>query len=180
MSWICSKCETENSDKLIICEVCNTPHYPENRENLVDNKEIMWRRKAISYNNQITKLDYLISKYNSKYYEEVIKYAPYLLISADSGEQEAQCMLGELFFSHDNNAYKNNAFVWFARAANQGNGKAMTLLALCYEKGYGTKENIVEAQKWYDRSINKGSDIADVAQQGLARMKKKRIMLGWG
>ena len=25
MSWICSKCETENPDRLNVCEVCDSP-----------------------------------------------------------------------------------------------------------------------------------------------------------
>lgn len=172
MSWICPKCETENSDRLDACEVCDSLRCGEYNDDHVDNEVFMWHKKAVSYNNQITKQEYLISKYNTTVYKDIIKYAPYLLMAADSGEQKAQYMLGDLFLSHNNKVYKDNAFMWFARAANQGNANAMALLALCYEKGYGTKENIFEAQKWYERSINKGSELAEVARQGLYRVKK--------
>ena len=139
----------------------------------------MWYKKAVSYNNQIAKLDYLMSKYNTTAYKDIIKYAPYLLMAADSGEQKAQYMLGDLFLSHNNKDNKDNAFMWFARAANQGNANAMALLAFCYEKGYGAEESIIEAQKWYDRVIALGGEMIEVARQGLNRIKMKRENNGY-
>ena len=88
-------------------------------------------------------------------------------------------MLGDLFLSHNNKDNKDNAFMWFARAANQGNANAMALLAFCYEKGYGAEESIIEAQKWYDRVIALGGEMIEVARQGLNRIKMKRENNGY-
>ena len=171
MSWICHKCETENPDTMDFCEVCDSLRNVRNANDL-HNKEFEWCRKASLYDDVITGRADVMSKYDSNTYKEIMKYAPNLLISADKGNPDAQYMLGDLFISHRNLIYKTNAFIWLAKAANQGNGNAMEKLAFCYEKGYGTEKDISRAKKWYENAIYKDCELKEEAQQGLYRIQK--------
>ena len=171
MSWICPKCETENPDTMDYCEVCDTSHNATNIYDLPD-EEKEWYRKAVLYDDIITKRAYILSKYNGNAYKVIIKYAPNLLISADNGNPNAQYMLGDLFISHKSMFYKVNAFMWFAKAANQGHGNAMDKLAFCYEKGFGTKKDYSLAKRWYENAINKNCELKEDALQGLHRIQK--------
>ena len=89
MSWICKRCETENPDTTDICEVCDSPHFEIKSERLNEEDILMWNKKAVSYDNIITKHSYLKSKYENKTYQAIFIYAPNLLISADKGNQDA-------------------------------------------------------------------------------------------
>ena len=169
MSWICPKCETENPDTMEVCEVC-LYYRDKNFHTLLDeeNPQANWYNKVISFEKETPDYVYILSKYRDSMYKTIRKYAPYLLISADKGNPDSQFKLGVLFISHWNLEYREKAFVWFARSANQGNGEAMEKLAFCYEYGIGTGKDINEAKKWYERAFNKGCEIA---KQGLKRIK---------
>ena len=65
MSWICPKCETENPDRLKVCEVCDSP------------------REASSK-------DKLKEKYSEAAYRSFIRHHHDLLESADNGDKNAQ------------------------------------------------------------------------------------------
>lgn len=172
MSWICSKCEIENPDRLNVCEVCESLRYASYSNDLQDD-EHAWCRKAVLYDDVITKRAFILSKYDSNIYKEVMKYAPNLLISADKGNPDAQYLLGDLLISHQNVVCKANAFIWFSRAAIQGNRNAMQKLAFCYEEGIGTVIDYSLAMKWYENAINKDCELKEEAQQGFCRIQKK-------
>ena len=177
MSWICSYCETENPDVVNTCEVCNTPRrsvlscpadfdYKKN-----DNHKIAeWQNKAILYEKKVVNYSYLVSKYGFNQYNDIILFAPYLLYSADQGNPESQFMLGELFLNHWKYEYKANAFPWFSRAANQGDGNAMEKIAFCFEEGIGVERDYMKAKKWYLRALYNG---CKTAQQGIKRINNK-------
>jgi TPR repeat protein len=175
MSWICKKCETENPESLERCEVCNSLReirmsYVEEFNETNDNKEIAaWKSRAIRYEKDVVNYDYIVAKYGYSLYGDIILFAPYLLYSADQGDQESQLKLGELLISHWRNDNRAKAFQWFSKSANQGNGNAMEKLAFCFEKGIGTKRDYFEAQKWYLRAIYHG---CETAQLGLNRINK--------
>ena len=171
MSWICPKCETENPDTMDFCEVCDSLHIANNFNDIPDDEK-SWYSKAVMYDDVITKRAYILSKYDGNAYKEIIKYASNLLISADNGNPNAQYMLGDLFISHRSMIYKANAFIWFAKAANQGNGNAMDKLAFCYEKGFGTSKDYSLAKRWYENAINKDCELKEDALQGLHRIQK--------
>lgn len=78
MSWICPKCETENPDRLKVCEVCDTP-----REKSPEDK-LKMRLKE---------------KYSDDAYKSFIRYHYDLLDTADKGDVKAQFLVGEWFYS---------------------------------------------------------------------------------
>ena len=130
MSWICKKCETENPDRLKVCEVCDSP-----RESSLEDK--------------------LKVKYNSAY-SFLIRYQPILLESADKGDSKAQFQVAEWFLSHgsDNSSDVNNvlAVFWYLKAAKNDYIEAQYKLALCYEEGHGVIRNLGEAKRWYEKA----------------------------
>ncbi len=179
MSWICKRCETENSDTTDICEVCESPReiMPSYLTQDVhfefcdaENKKFLeWISKAISLQKGVADFDYFLSKYNDKAYRDIIRYAPYLLMSAEKGDKESQFRIGLLLMDYPINGCKANSFIWFSRAANQGNAYAMEKLATCYENGIGIEKDLAEAKKWFERALNKG---CGVARTGLLRVEQ--------
>ena len=178
MSWICENCEAENPDTMFFCEVCDSF-----REDIISKKlqsfidgeftqnepeSFIWYKKAVFYEREISNYFSVITKYDKRTYKDIIMIAPYLLISADKGNHKSQFRIGDLFLGHWRPECRENAFMWFARAANQGYGDAMEKLAFCYEYGIGTEKDLYEAKKWYERAFYKGCDIA---KQGLERLQ---------
>lgn len=248
MSWICKQCETENPDRLNVCEVCGTPReyspvdklkkklkekygnsayssfirYHSDLLELADNGDVnaqyqvgewffdhgkgkpsdafnyiavYWYLKASngghivaqfklascyeegigvtkSYDealkwyekascsdpdNSLYKSKYLRLKYNSGTYDSVIKYKINLLEKADGGHRYSQYMLGGWFKNHDSNPlYKNEAFFWYSKSANQGLPAAMRMMGECYEMGIGVNNNSNKATSWYKRAAIEG------------------------
>ncbi len=245
MSWICPKCETENPDRLKICEVCDTPResfpeallkgkmrekYPDDayklfirhhysllasadQGNSVDqykvgewffnkysaecykiaaiwflssakqghifaqlklalcyekgygvprNKDaaIKWYGEAANRDGNYT-TQYLKLKYASKTYENVIRYRPSLLFAADRENINSQYQLGEWFINHKGqSAYREEAFVWYSKAASKGHKGAMLKIAECYENGTGVYRNYKDAIIWYKKAAKGGDDSA--------------------
>lgn len=246
MSWICPKCETENPNRLKVCEVCDSPrelspvellkkrlrekysdaayksfiryHYSllESADNgdvsaqyrvgdwfyshegvgmsdcyrkiavmwyikaaeqghieaqfklglcyeegsgvLCDKAEaIKWYKKAADQGSRYAIHNYLKLKYNGKNYEQVIKYREQLCFVADDGYIESQYALGEWFNNHNKSAYKEEAFLWYSKAAKKGHHAAMYKLAECYENGRGVYSNIDNAIKWYKKAAKAGN-----------------------
>lgn len=140
MSWICPKCETENPDRLNVCEVCDSPR-------------------------ELTSLDKTRKKYiNNVAYKTFLRYHLQLLDAAELGDAIAQYEIGEWFLGRksSNISVDNNviAVLWYRRAANQGLIEAQLKLALCYEEGYGVTKSKNEALKWYQFVANSGNEIA--------------------
>lgn len=246
MTWICPKCETENSDKLKVCEVCNSPRekspeeilkerlkekYPsaEYRNfiryhyKLLDKAEhdnshaqyevaewflerssekyyeiakywlikaaengyvnaqiklaecyakgevvprikseaLKWYKRAESNGNKEAQKKYLSLKYDRSVYAGVIQYRLSLLAAADSGEKNSQCALGDWFNARDYRSYfREEAVVWYIKAAQNGHTLAMYKLGECYENGCGVFISKSKAITWYQKAANAGSNPA--------------------
>ena len=148
MSWICSKCETENPDRLNVCEVCDSPR-------------------------ELTSLDKTRKKYiNNVAYKTFLRYHLQLLDAAELGDAIAQYEIGEWFLGRKSStpSIDNDiiAVFWYRKAANQGLLEAQVKLASCYEKGYGVIKSKIEALKWYLKAANSGSEYA---QQKVIELK---------
>ena len=143
MSWICPKCETENPDRLKVCEVCDSP-----RE--ISPVELLKKK--------------LREKYNDAVYKSFIRYHYSLLESADNGAASAQYKVGEWFYSHGSvgmsDCYRKIAVLWYIKAAEQGHIEARFKLGLCYEEGSGVFCDKTEAIKWYKKAADQGSHYA--------------------
>lgn len=140
MSWICPKCETENPDRLNVCEVCDSPR-------------------------ESTSLDKTRKKYiNNVAYKTFSRYHLHILDAAELGDTNAQYEIGEWFLGRksSNLSIDNNiiAVFWYRKAAIQGLLEAQLKLASCYEEGYGVIKSKIEAIKWYQKAANSGSEYA--------------------
>lgn len=135
MSWICPHCETENPDKLRICEVCNSP-------------------RKLSPVDQIK--ERLKNKYNESEYRYIIQYHYGLLECADKGNPDAQYQVGKWFYEHGDTGttklYDASAVIWFSKAAAKSHTDAQLYLALCYEDGRGVNKSKEDAVMWYKRA----------------------------
>lgn len=136
MSWICSKCETENPDRLGICEVCDTPR-------------------------EVLLIEFLEEKYGAPHYKTFLRTHARLMELADKGNANAQFKVGEWFKKNSNAsntiAYNRIAFFWYKNAAMQGHALAMEKLGECYEKGECTKISLGQAKIWYKNAAEKGN-----------------------
>ncbi|MBD5255359.1 MAG: sel1 repeat family protein [Barnesiella sp.] len=72
--------------------------------------------------------------------------------AAESGNADAQCELGLLYYQAED---YDNAFQWFSKAAKAANASAMYNLAICYENGHGTAKDILEAVILYRHAAEK-------------------------
>lgn len=143
MSWICPKCETENPDRLKVCEVCDSPR-------------------------ESSPIDILKEKLKKKYpdsaYSSFVRYHYDLLLSADNGDVDSQYQVGEWFSTHGNaktsDDYSKIAVFWYQNAAMKGHLDAQIKLALCYEEGRGVPQIKDEAKKWYKRAGGDGNEKA--------------------
>lgn len=74
---------------------------------------------------------------------------------ADSGNVDAQYMLGQLYFQK----YLDyaSAAKWYRKAAQQGHAKAQNGLASLYRTGRGVTKDIAAALKWYNRAAKQGN-----------------------
>lgn len=143
MSWICPKCETENPDRLSVCEVCDSPR----ERSLTDKIK-----------------ESLRAKYSDALYTPLIQNHHTLLASAEKGEANSQYKIGEWLrayahgYSSDN--YNKTAVLWYQKAAMQDHIDAQIKLARCYEEGYGVSKDIETAIKWYKKVADKGDETA--------------------
>jgi len=139
MSWICPKCETENPDRLKVCEVCNSPR-------------------------MISRFEKLKEKYSDAAYKSFIRYHYSLLELADNNDTSAQYKVGEWFYTHGSvgvsDCYRKIAVIWYKKAALKGHIEAQFKLALCYEEGSGVYCDKDEAIKWYKKAVDQGSHYA--------------------
>lgn len=55
------------------------------------------------------------------------------------------------------------AFVWYRRAANNGDRDAMTEVGRCYYHGIGTKKDLAKAVAWYSKAADLGDSDAKYA-----------------
>ena len=77
--------------------------------------------------------------------------------SADAGHDWGQYNYANMLF--DGRGVVQNreqAIIWYGRAADQGHTRAMNLLARCHEEGWGTPPDPALAREWYRRSAEGG------------------------
>ncbi len=143
MSWICSRCETENPDKLKVCEVCDSPR-ESSPMNLIKEE--------------------LKEKYTDAAYNSFIRYHYVILDAADKGDVNAQYKVAEWFnraaIVDSSNEYSKIAANWYKKAAIKGHVDAQIKLAFCYEEGRGVPQIKDEALKWYKRAASEGDNNA--------------------
>lgn len=80
---------------------------------------------------------------------------------------EAQCKVGEYYYNNDTgtNGSKEDAFLYYEKAAEQGNTEAEFWTGRCYYFGEGVEKNVKESIKWYQKAAAKNHPRA---QNGLA------------
>lgn len=143
MSWICPICETENSDKLKVCEVCKSPR----------------TKTAVDVLKEELK-----KRYSENAYSTFIRYHYDLLDSADKGNITSMYQVAEWFWKHGNTDDKLDylmiAVVWYRKAARDGHRAAQFKLASCYEEGIGIQKRKEEAIKWYKEASKDGDENA--------------------
>ena len=140
MSWICPKCETENPDRLKVCEVCDSPRTFSPVEELKEK---------------------LKKKYSDAAYKSFIRDHYVLLDSADKGDIADQYQVGEWFLEHgstrSSDDYYKIAVVWYRKAALKEHIVAQIRLASCYEEGRGVPQMKNEAMKWFKKAADQGN-----------------------
>lgn len=77
--------------------------------------------------------------------EEYDQGLPWIEKAAEQNHPGAQYNLGVHYF---NNKNYTNAFPWFLKSAKKGDKEAMKMLAMCYRKGLGVKQDAALAEKW--------------------------------
>gem|GEM_PF-1724071 len=103
---------------------------------------------------------------------------------AEQGDAEAQMELGRMFnkgFIQTNMAV---AFNWYQQSAEQEYAYAQAILAICHEKGIGTKKNNKEAFQWYRQAAEQGYaraqyDLGWCYKSGIGISKDKSKAIYW-
>ena len=76
--------------------------------------------------------------------------------AAETGKTEAQYNLATLLINgKDIQKHPEEALIWYQKAVAQGHLNAANNLAYLYHMGYGTPQNLVEAQRLYLLAANK-------------------------
>jgi len=78
-------------------------------------------------------------------------------MAADRGDSVAQCNVGKFLDSEEKH---EEAFRYYALAADQGYTQGETLLGICYDDGEGTEVDLGKARYWYGRAAAKGFESA--------------------
>lgn len=134
MSWICSKCETENPDGVKICEVCDSPH---------PSKPV----------------DEIRDIYIHPAYVGFMRFHYQTMKKAHNGETAAQFELAEWLRNRKSGDLSENrrlAVQWYFKAAIRGMTAAQYWLAYHYQMGEGTEKNLREAETWFLKAAQKG------------------------
>ncbi|WP_353172181.1 tetratricopeptide repeat protein [Acinetobacter rudis] len=77
---------------------------------------------------------------------------------ANNGDVRAQSQMGDahLFGEFDLPVDYKEAFIWYSRAATQGDAKSQYNLAIMYLNGYGIEKDLVKAVKSYRKAAEQG------------------------
>jgi len=91
--------------------------------------------------------------------------------AASQGDGEAMDRLGMLYFNGANNFKKDpqQSFEWFLKAAGQGLPDSMYTVGCYYADGYGTKKDLLEAEKWLQLAKDNGHQTAAALLDRLER-----------
>lgn len=78
--------------------------------------------------------------------------------NANNGDAKSQHNLGVNYLMGSDGYPQDydKAFFWEKKAAEQGIGRAQCNLGICYEQGWGTEKNVMQAEYWYKRAIEMG------------------------
>ena len=89
-------------------------------------------------------------------YEEAFKL--YKNLADNYNFADAQFKVGEYYFNNyvGINGNKEKAFLYYEKAAKQGNKEAEFWVGRCYDRGDGVQKNRREAVKWYQKAAEKG------------------------
>jgi TPR repeat protein len=82
--------------------------------------------------------------------------------AADQGLAKAQHNLALLYALQGNASNQMRALMWYQRAANQGHVKSLYSLGVCYEHGYGVKQDLHRAVGLYKRAADRGYEKAKI------------------
>ena len=80
--------------------------------------------------------------------------------AAERGDTEAQKILGDFYLDGGRESDYKEALVWYKKAADNGNSKAMGNIGYLYLHGFGVTKDVEEAEKWYARSAEEGNAIS--------------------
>src|SRR5690606_7063926 len=81
-----------------------------------------------------------------------------LIISARSGDVEAQRELGRIYFEIERNY--QSSFYWYTEAAENGDAFSQYEVGYMYEHGHGVELCYYEAVRWYKKSAENGDEAA--------------------
>lgn len=76
-------------------------------------------------------------------------------IVAKEGDQEAQCLLGWMYWYGDGKDVIQNfeeAIKWYAKAAEQGHTQAQYHMGVSFERGVVVEQDYTQAVKWYSKA----------------------------
>ena len=100
--------------------------------------------------------------------EHFAKAFKHFRVPAESGDSEAQCLLGALY-EHGHGVPRDGKWAasYYGRAALQGNRFAQYRLGFLYLTGFGVKQDSAKAFLWYLKAAEQGETAAQLA---LAKM----------
>lgn len=73
------------------------------------------------------------------------------------------------YFGKDVAENKEKAFMWYFKAANNGDLYAQYCVGCCYENGDGVTKNMQEAIYWYNEAASEGYEDAKKALDRLGK-----------
>lgn len=125
-------------------------------ENIIDSVKLLWRA-AEKGNRKAQRLAAIAySEYVEDYNQE--KIIEWLLPLAESGDVEAQYLLGDYIEKRSRNNFSmihEEAVGWYQKAALQGHSDAQYKLGLCYEYGDGIHADLEKAFYWFYQAAKK-------------------------
>ena len=78
---------------------------------------------------------------------------------ARQGKPQAQYNLGVVYFKGVGvSTDHEEAFKWFAKAANKNNDTAQNMLGVIYENGDGVSQDYSQAESWYRKAALNGNE----------------------
>ena len=119
--------------------------------------------------NLICKSEESPSMYDDSYSNNYKKAIANLQIAAHSGNSEAKCLIGCLYY-YGNIYHNSNEFAvrWFRKAVKDGNAYAKLMLANCYYNGHGIEESAEKADELADAAFAQYKDIGIRYENGLS------------
>ena len=95
--------------------------------------------------------------------------------AAEKGDPEGELGLGGMYAAGEGvERDTDQARYWIERAARQGHGPAIVVLANAFAMGQlGLERDVARAREWLERGIESGYDPARLAMEGLESSAKK-------